>query len=660
MQTDLINIKKYYGEEMMHFCKINFPSILEKEGHLFSLISSKFAYSKYLYDDIINEHKEEEFRTFIYGLLNYNMNIMECDADPFTLMKKAGYTLYECKTSNDLDCFKKYYQNNELLCTFRNNNRLLSHYVFFAVKDNADKLNRDDFSNPLREDEYGRSVISIQFTKGKVNILSIKNRYNHTVTNPDATYNNNLDNIIVGLTDSFSQKYHLNIFYNKENFEMNNYVLANDGKYYKYNYEINNVYYCTNNIIIDKSEVIKFPKEKYLIIDYFIVDLINKKISLYDKKINDAFINNEIINKIEIHKLSNCKEIVISYINNEMVLGINQNNQIISYKSNFKTIGNNFLYYNSTLTEFVNNSVLKIGNNFLLNNHPLNSIKLLGAVEIGNNFLSRNSNIGLGYFPNLEKVGDLFLRSSSIEKISFPKLKECGFCFMQLSNKLREIDLPSLLRTGSFFISSNKILEKITADKLKYAAQYFLSNNQKLKKVDFPSILAISDYFLIDNKEIEIINLPNVIKIGNSFMTNNQQIKKISLPKAEVIGNDFFKNNDSITDVYVPTVLKIGDNFMFSNTKLKKVSMERIISIGNYFLANDEIITEAIFPSLKECGQAFLYLAANIIAYDFSSLNNIKAGFLLSFLHHNDQTPLIIDLNIKDDINKVLKKKFLR
>ena len=74
--------------------------------------------------------------------------------------------------------------------------KLNTDYVFFAIKDNCDMLRRENFKNPDRQDEYGVSVISIQFSRGSINHLSIKNRYNHTVDNPDCTFNNNLDNII--------------------------------------------------------------------------------------------------------------------------------------------------------------------------------------------------------------------------------------------------------------------------------------------------------------------------------------------------------------------------------------------------------------------------------------------------------------------------------
>ena len=148
--------------------------------------------------------------------------------------------------------------------------------MFFAVKKNVNQIRRGNFNHPKRQDEYGTSVISIQFTRDETHTLSIKNRYNHTVDNPDAIFSNNLDNIIPGLTDSFSKYYGLEQKNKNDCFEIPGYVRANDGKYYPYNMEIDNVYFCPNNIIIDNFCVKKYDKDKYLLFEYFLLNLETK------------------------------------------------------------------------------------------------------------------------------------------------------------------------------------------------------------------------------------------------------------------------------------------------------------------------------------------------------------------------------------------------
>ena len=161
-------------------------------------------------------------------------------------MKLAGYTLYECHTEEEIQSFKKYYAPDEALCTFKGN-RLDTCIVFFAVKDNVDEIKRENFTKPRREDEYGTSVISIQFSRDSVNTLSIKNRYNHRVNNPDNTFYNNLDNIIPGLTHSFNQYYGLDINSNiSSKLKLENFILGSDKKYHHYNIENQNIYFCSN------------------------------------------------------------------------------------------------------------------------------------------------------------------------------------------------------------------------------------------------------------------------------------------------------------------------------------------------------------------------------------------------------------------------------
>ena len=206
MIKDLEIIKKKYGEQMAHMCRELFPSILEEEGKLPELLQANFAVSKNLCSDIKNKNYTNSFQNYLLNRANIEMKKQDSNESPYTLLDKAGYTLYECTTQAEIDRFKKYYKEDEELCTFNDKNRLRVNYVFFAVKKNVDEIKRKDFKYPDREDAYGTSVISIQFSRGKYNVLSIKNRYNHTVHNPDATFSNDLDNIIPGLTKSFEKQ----------------------------------------------------------------------------------------------------------------------------------------------------------------------------------------------------------------------------------------------------------------------------------------------------------------------------------------------------------------------------------------------------------------------------------------------------------------------
>ena len=235
LNKDLEIIKKKYGENMMKLCRSFFSSILEEEGRLSSILLSNFYPSHTLYDDLEEQNLLEDFKNFIYSLANFKKNIFKTDKTPEELLDEKGYILKECLTEEEIQEYKKYYKKGESLCTFRGN-RLNSCRVFFAVKKDVLDIKREDFKDPKRQDLYGTSVISIQFTKDGTNTLSIKNRYNHRVLNPDATFSNNLDNIKEGLTYAFEKYYGIEQKVSSYYLEIPGYVRANYQKFLYHNY----------------------------------------------------------------------------------------------------------------------------------------------------------------------------------------------------------------------------------------------------------------------------------------------------------------------------------------------------------------------------------------------------------------------------------------
>ena len=513
---DLTIIKKHYGEKMMHLCRSMFSTILEKPGLLSNLLLEHFDSSRLLYEDIVENYLEEEFKNYIYSFIDVeNENKEIIIKSTKEMLQEIGYTLYECHTEEEIQSFKKYYYPGEELCTFRGG-RLNRCFVFFAVKNNALELERKNFVNPTRQDEYGTSVISIQFTRDDSHTLSIKNRYNHTVNNPDATFSNNLDHITPGLTESFERYYNLKQKNESNSFEIPCYVLANDGKYYKYNHEINNIYYCPNNIIIDNFKVKKYPKEQYLILDYFIIDLKNKSIKLYDDTLYDSFIDSfSEISKIQIENMDIGKKIIVKPINGQdIIIEIDSSNQIVS---------------------LINSNVIGIGNHFLDANTELRTLDLLNLKTVGNYFLSDNIELRELNLPNLQKVGDDFLLSNrELRIVILPNLRMIGSSFLYWNRELREINFPKLQQIGSFFLNYNQKLREISFPDLEIVGDNFLSHNTELREINFPNLEIVGNYFLEGNTELKKLNLPNLQIVRNNFLSNNKELQELNLPNLKI------------------------------------------------------------------------------------------------------------------------------
>lgn len=468
MQNELKLIKSKYGEKMAYFCRDNFQIILEKDGTLFSILTDTFDFSRSLFADIVEQNQMMEFKKFIFKIYHKNVDTkkeedISLSISPFELMQQAGYTLTKCETHDDVLSFKKYWKENEALCTFRDGNRINNHLIFFAVKHNVDEIKREDFAAPKRQDEYGTSAISIQISK-KDGYLSIKNRYNHTVANPDATFSNNLDNIIAGLTQSFEKFYNIKLNHkSKIDFELKNYVVDTKGKYYKYNNEINNVYFCTNNIVLSQGRAIKYDKARYDLIDCFIIDKQEKTIKslsiaidpvnirggvgygmIYNfVPLSDAFTDyfEKGIKKIEVVKQDKDRIFNITMLDDESCwFKVNVDNCMIEYhndylinvKDNFlkygkklkvlsllnlKTVGDSFLASNRGLISFIAPKLEKCGNNMFFSNNNLLSLDLPNLKMVGKDFCYANQRMKIFKAPNLELASISFLRYFSISKL---------------------------------------------------------------------------------------------------------------------------------------------------------------------------------------------------------------------------------------------------
>ena len=613
---ELNRIKKIYGEEMMRLCRELFPRILEKEGLLLSILERNLAPTHSFASDIREKELEEEFKNWIYSFIDVEKGKKSItNKSPFELMDEAGYTLYECKSEEDIQEFRKYYKSNEVLCTIYNEGRLNRCYVFFAVKKNVDEIKREDFKYPKREDEYGTSVISIQFSK-RSNILSIKNRYNHTVNNPDATFSNNLENIIPGLTDSF-EKY-MGFRINQQTrrqadflTEDLRYVRGNDGKYYRYNIEVNGNYYCENNVIIKDGRVIldyTKNKERYILIEQFLIDRKEKRIhSLIDDK--DSF--TESIHSIgeikSIDSITNGKNktIIINYIDGKQVkIEIDKNNAIIGYENNFiDEIDDGFLFYNEKLSNISLPNAKRIGHFSLRHNKSLRSIHLPKVKEIGNYFLEFNEQLSDISLPNVRVINDHFLYfNEQLSDITLPNVRIIGDCFLGDNICLSSISLPNVEIIGSYFLFHNTQLSSISLPKVEIIGDKFLHYNNQLSSISLPNVRVIGNNFLYYNEQLNSISMPNAKKIGKYFLCYNNQLASISLPNVEIVGEYFLHYNTELNSISMPNAQKIESHFLYYNKQLKSISLPKAEVIGNYFLYHNELLRSISLPSIREIG----------------------------------------------------------
>lgn len=546
----------------------------------------------------------EVLMNYLISLKNIKIEEHGVHQHPFDLLSKAGYNAYYADTLEKQNWPKQFYAKGEELCTFRDPDRYKKYHIIVAIKKNVQDIKRENFTHPMREDEYGTSVLQIQILKSG-GFISIKNRYNHTVENPDNTFNSNPDNIIPGLSEAIKHHYHVD-FSSQKVYLPEHYVFM-DKKIIKCNYELNNVYFG-ENCYAQNGKVYELDKNSELMLDYFVLNLKDRTITNPSRE-RDAFVE-ALQEEIKDKKL----QIIVNQQGNKCLQA--DGHTIVELEhgkikavnlDSVKNIGNNFLSWNTSLKEISLSQAADIGNNFLYDNKGMDKILLPQVTKIGNDFLRNNETLTEIDLPKVQNIGDWFLGNNHVlNKISLPQAKTIGACFLGYNEHLNEIILPEVTTIGYGFLYWNNILNNIDLPKVAHIGDCFCCHNEGLKSIFLPEVTNIGTSFLLSNKKLDKLLLPEIRQIGDYFLRDNNILDKIDLPKVNKIGICFLNNNEVLREIDLPTVQYIGSHFLFSNNNLTHISLPNVTTIKELFLPNNDSLEKIYAPNLNEVGVCFL------------------------------------------------------
>ncbi|MBQ6027726.1 MAG: leucine-rich repeat protein [Alphaproteobacteria bacterium] len=534
-----------------------------------------------------DENEARKLRPILKEIyLTKTENQYQTDQDPLELLNAAGYDAFVVTNEEQKNSIKKYYRPGEEICTLRDPHRHENYYMIHAIKRGADKIQPSN--HPEREDEYGTSVISIQIAKNG-GFISIKNRYNHTISDPDATFGNNPDNIILGLSESLKRYFQVD-FNTSKNLLPYNFRIVND-QFVRYNYEVDNVYFASN-YYFSGSTITKIDKNHQIMMDCFVLDTkTSELISPVGENVGGyntlrAVFNNK---KIKIEDNPKNKKEKIIFADGKKV-AIISNGQIVELNlPNITTIENDFLSYNNTIRLLSLPNVIKIGSGFLLQNTNLEELNLPVVQEVGTNFLSNDAGLCKINLPNCTKIDDNFLLNNErLYELNLPILKKIGSNFLGYNKRLRTINLPNVENIGHNFLSDNMMISLVNMPKVKEIGDSFLSNTKYLQKISLPNVEHIGNNFGVNMPLIEL-ELPNVISIGSYFLNNNNTLSSVRLPKAESIKHNFLTCDEKLTELYLPNVTEIGDDSLWHSHKLAYIYLPKAKTCGRLSLPQPEL-----------------------------------------------------------------------
>lgn len=403
--------------------------------------------------------------------------------DPIKLLDEAGYDAYVADTLQKQNQIRKYFQEGEELCTFKDAKRYENFHIINAVKKNVDQIRREDFITPHREDEYGRSVISIQILKTGGQI-SIKNRYNHNVVDPDNTFNSNPDNIIPGLTNAL--KKYFNVEFKSNEVLPFRYRLF-DNRLVRYYFESNNIYFG-ENVWFQYNQPHKPNKDYQVMFDKYLLDLKAKKvsdISTYVDFLDEP--EDEICRVLNAEIKDKKLKVIVNEKGNQCVTA--DGVQIMEIESG------RLVSLNLPTTQ-------NIGMGFGSYCSDIRKCQAPELKSVGKEFLN-SSNLEEIDVPKLESVESYFLTGSKqLKKATFPKLKLVnGNHFMDCCHNLEEVKIPNLIDiNGIEFCAGSHNLKSLYAPRFdwksyQHASGLFYNNPNKAKLIEMnSSSMARSNY----------------------------------------------------------------------------------------------------------------------------------------------------------------------
>ncbi|MBR3147806.1 MAG: leucine-rich repeat protein [Alphaproteobacteria bacterium] len=433
------NLKKHNGEAVAKLIRDNQLLDIPNIEHILEFAGNDPEDVKKLVPVLRSQYKIVSTSLYDSGLT------------PLELLKQAGYDAFVVTNLEQQNSIEKYFRPGEKLCTFNDKNRYINNYMIHAVKRGADKIKPAD--SPKRQDEYGTSVISIQIPKTG-GAISIKNRYNHTVNNPDATFNNNPDNIIIGLTNSL-QKF-FDVQFNISTVELpDNYRLVEDQLVKHNNYEIDNFYFGPN-YYFSGDIIIKINTGYQVMMDFMVLDEKEKKVIypindyIYGPMPNDTY------------------EVFCEAFNGKTITRTTEKDKIIVTTND----GNRAVIKDGKIIELELPNVEKIDAYFLDKNQELKSLNLPKVKRIGSHFLESNLQLTSLNLPAVETIGGHFLRENTkLTSLNLPKVK-----------KMADAD-AAYPDYSTLWEHNNSLTTVILPEKYEDLAKTLLTRNSKIKKI---------------------------------------------------------------------------------------------------------------------------------------------------------------------------------
>ena len=551
-------------------------------------------------------HEAEPIMGYLESLKKIHIEETGVYQDPLTLLDQAGYDAYYVTNLEEQNRIEGYYASardlkrmgikppgphGEKLCTFREPDRFQKYYIIHAVKKDADRFKREAFRGiETREDDYGTSVISIQISKAG-GLISIKNRYNHTVENCDNTFDSNPDKIIPGLSNSL--RHHFNVDFSSKESKLPNGYTSIDGKIVRYNFERDDIYFGSDFYVKDGQ--IHHLKPHEIMLDTHIFDLRTKKL-IYP---TDRFFRNEedttfkkvLLGEIKGHKVifKKDKNGQHLFIRKEGEKDPAKDVEILTVKDGRITA------LNLPTTE-------KIGDDFMKKTY-LRSFNAPHVKKMGNNCLKLAGSLRTVNLPNLTTMGNSCIYVTDLETIDLPNLKKIGDCCFNQPIPLKTLNLPALREMGKYCFQEVKSLTSLNLPALEQMRESCFAHSYQLESINIPNLVTMGGCCFYYVPKLTELNLLSLEKMANSCISNSPKLESVSLPNLTDMGDSCFCNLDSLKKLNLPLLPRLRE-FCFRYTEaLTSLNLPSVTQMAEGCFKYARSLDAVRLPNIREMGE---------------------------------------------------------
>lgn len=492
--------------------------------------------------DVIVRHagkEAEPLLPYLMSLLATNDDTVDeapVSANPFDLLDQAGYDAFYADTLEKQNSISKYFQKDELLCTFNDAARHQYFHIVHAVKKDVDQIKREDFvGKEKREDAYGTSVISIQMLK-MGGFISIKNRYNHKVPGCDNTFKSNPDNIIEGLSQSLKDHFNVEFMPKRAatNFLPEGYHMIGE-QVFKYYYEENGFFYG-DRAWVKNGEIHEVDRSAGdARFDTFLFDNKTKTLKKIDPNSLNSFADD--FNRyyggnpgLNVQKGN-------LMLDGEVLIGAEESRIKTLYLPEFKEMSELCLMNALSLERFEAPALTRMATTCLTAVNKLEHFDAPKLTTMRGSCLEKAGALGCFNAPELETMGGgCLVNARVLKRFDAPKLTMMGGGCLGKVEALEYFNAPVLETMTRGCLHDVPALQHFSAPSLTDMGDNCISNAPVLKRIEIPSLTEMGCFCLDKVGMLEYFNAP-VLKTMRSCLGDAPSLKRFEAPLLTRMGS---------------------------------------------------------------------------------------------------------------------------